>query len=324
MRVVFLGTPAAAVPTFEALVDAGHRVPLAVCRPDRAVGRSGKLQPPPVKQAAAAHGVEVFQPEKVRRRSFRERLQAAAPDVLVVVAYGRILGEPTLTFPPHGAVNVHFSLLPAYRGAAPVQRAIADGRKTTGVTTMRMSRGLDEGDILMQREIAIAEDEHSPALMTRLAGVGAALLLRTLEGLEAGTLQATPQDPSTATYAPPLIREDGFRDPGDPAESIAAHVRALDPWPGVWFRLDGKRVRIREAHPVDRPCADAELPQAPAGTLVKADSGQIVVACGSDTFLSLDELQFEGRKTIRAADAVNGRAVRPGDRLEREPQAAEG
>lgn len=303
------------MPTLDALIDAGHQVPLVVCQPDRAAGRSRKLQPPPVKQAALRHGLELFQPDKVRCRAFRERLEAENPDLLVVVAYGRILGEPTLHCAPHGAVNVHFSLLPSYRGAAPVQWALARGETVTGVSTMRMSRGLDAGDILLQRDLKIRRSEHTPALMARLAELGAELLLETLTGLNEGSLQARPQDPAAATYAPPLSRQDGFRDPEDSAESIAACVRAFDPWPGVWFRIDGKRVRIRKAEVVETPDSQV-LP----GTVVKAASDGLVLACGGGSALAVEVLQFEGRKAVTAADAVHGRAVREGDRVVRETQ----
>ncbi|NIX18796.1 MAG: methionyl-tRNA formyltransferase, partial [Actinobacteria bacterium] len=202
MRVVFLGTPQAAVPTLEALIRSDHEVPLVVTRPDRAVGRSRRPIPPPVKRAATEAGLPVLQPTKVRAPEFRETLASQAPDALMVVAYGRILPRSVLEVPRLGPINVHFSLLPRYRGAAPVQWALARGESRTGVTTMLMSEGLDEGDVLLEREVAIEPGEHAPALESRLAVLGAELALETLTGLAAGRIEPRPQDPERATYAP--------------------------------------------------------------------------------------------------------------------------
>jgi len=202
VRLVFLGTPRAAVPPFRALIDAGHRLELVVTQPDRPVGRSRDPVPPPMKLAAQEYEIPVIQPTKVRAPAFRERLETCKPDALVVVAYGRILPGSVLRVASLGAVNVHFSLLPAYRGAAPVQWALARGESVTGVTTMQMNERMDEGDILLQENLAIAKDEHAPALEARLAETGARLLVRTLNGLQRKTVAPRPQDHTRASLAP--------------------------------------------------------------------------------------------------------------------------
>jgi methionyl-tRNA formyltransferase len=311
VRLVFLGTPSAAVPSFHALIDAGHEVPLVVTQPDRPVGRSRRPQAPPLKQAAAERGIEVFQPLKVRNRAFRERLGSCAPDVLVVVAYGRILPGPVLRLAPRGALNVHFSLLPAYRGAAPVQWALARGEAVTGVTTMQMNERMDEGDLLLQAEVPVAEGEHAPALERRLAGVGAALLLETLRGLESGSIQPVPQDHGNATLAPLLTRSDGEIDPALTAGEIEGRVRGFDPWPGVWMASSGRRLRLIEV----RVLEPAEATE-PPGSITEFTRDGLVMICGGGTRLALIRIQPEGRRVLTARDAVNGRQLQPGDRLE--------
>ena len=206
MRIVFLGTPEAAVPSLEHLVRAGHELALVVTQPDRPAGRSRRPVASPVKRVAQDHGISIGQPEKIRTRSFRESIAALDPDLLVVVAYGRILSRRLLDTPRLGTVNVHFSLLPDYRGAAPVQWALVDGRRETGVTTMLLDERMDEGDLLLQRTVPIHPEEHAPALEERMARLGAGLLIETVDGLEAGTITPRPQDHSAATYARPLTR----------------------------------------------------------------------------------------------------------------------
>jgi methionyl-tRNA formyltransferase len=311
VRLVFLGTPAPAVPSLHALIESGHEIGLVVTQPDRPVGRSRLPQPPPVKRAAVDRGLQVFQPSKVRNRHFRERLAAGEPELLVVVAYGRILSRAVLQLAPRGAINVHFSLLPAYRGAAPVQWALARGEEVTGVTTMQLNERMDEGEILLQQELAIKEGEHAPALQERLAGVGAGLLVRTLAQLESGALAPRPQDHAAATLAPLLTRADGMLEPGLSAEEIAGRVRGFDPWPGAWFVRGGKRLRILAATPLtDGGSAD------PPGTLVELTGDGLVLACGGGTRLLLTRVQPEGGRPLTARDAVNGRHLRVGDRLE--------
>jgi methionyl-tRNA formyltransferase len=311
VRVVFLGTPAAAVPPLHALIEAGHDLALVVTQPDRPSGRSRRPLPPPVKQAALDRGLELFQPGKVRNTAFRERLAACRPDLLVVVAYGRILPARVLALGTGGAVNVHFSLLPAYRGAAPVQWALARGEAVTGVTTMHMNERMDEGDILLQQEVAIARDEHAPALEQRLARVGSALLVETLRRQEAGELIPRAQEHAKATLAPLLSRADGEITPELSAAEIEGRVRGFDPWPGVWLLRAGKRLRLVEVRALE-----GTVPDEPAGSLVELTREGLLMACGHGTRLLLLRVQPAGGKPLAARDAVNGRHVRVGDRLE--------
>lgn len=312
MKVVFLGTPAPAVPSLAALVEAGHDVGLVVTNPDRPAGRSRRPAPPPVKVAAEERGLPVLQPRGVRGASVLDRLRACAPDVLVVVAYGRILPRPLLDVAPSGAVNVHFSLLPAYRGAAPVQWALARGERATGVSTMRLDEGMDTGPVLLRREVAIAPGEHAPALQERLAAVGARLLVETLAGLADGTLAGTPQDHAAATAAPLLSRADGEIDPGLTAREIEGRVRGFDPWPGVWLAADGQRVRL-----VDVVALADERDAAAPGTVLGVDGDALRLACGGGTVLAIRRAQPAGRRAITGRDLVNGRVVAPGSRLRR-------
>lgn len=309
MRIVFLGTPEAAVPSLEHLVGAGHELPLVVTQPDRPAGRSRRPVAPPVKRVAQDHGIQICQPEKIRTRSFRESIAALDPDLLAVVAYGRILSRRLLDTPRLGTVNVHFSLLPDYRGAAPVQWALADGRRETGVTTMLLDERMDEGDLLLQRTVPIHPGEHAPALEERMARLGAGLLIETVEGLEAGTITPRPQDHSAATYARSLTRSDGEIDPGLAAAAIAGRVRGFDPWPGAWVRTGNRRLRIVEARALGGRGDD------PPGTVVELTADGLIVACGSGSRLLLVRAQPEGRKPQGARDLVNGRQLQPGDRL---------
>jgi methionyl-tRNA formyltransferase len=314
VKAVFLGTPASAVPSLEALVSSGHRIPLVITQPDRPAGRSSELHPPPVKAAALRLGLPVVQPERIRASGLLEQVLAAGPEILVVVAYGRILPRPWLEAAPHGVVNVHFSLLPAYRGAAPVQWAIARGETITGVSTIRLSEGLDEGDILLQRELTVARGEHAPSLLDRMARVGAGLLLDTLEGLEAGTLVPRPQDPAAATYAPVLRREDGEADFSMRAHEIEGRIRGFDPWPGVWAVHRGRRLRL-----VRGRALDDESTEASPGKILAFDGEGFRIACGRGTVLLATEVQPEGRRTLTAREAVNGRHAAPGEYLVGQP-----
>jgi len=312
VRVVFLGTPHAAVPSLEAILAAGHDVPLVVTRADKPVGRSGAPQPPPVKVTAAAAGIPVLQPVRVRDAAFLGAMREARPEALAVVAYGRILPRAVLDVARHGAVNLHFSLLPRYRGAAPVAWALARGETETGVTTFRLDDGLDTGDVLLARTVAIEPGEHAPALLSRLSVLGAALLVETLRGLEAGSLAPKRQDHALSTAAPPLTRADGAWDPSWPAREVEGRVRGLDPWPGVWAQLRGRRIRIVEARAIEGQTGEA------AGGVVEIDGG-IGLACASGTLLALHALQPEGRRAMSAREARSGRQIAPGDRLERPP-----
>lgn len=314
MRAVFLGTPESAATGLRALLEAGHEVVLAVTQPDRPSGRGGRLRAPAVKLLAMSRGIEVVQPESARDPVLLERISAARPDVLVVIAYGRILPRPLLESAPLGAVNVHFSLLPAYRGAAPVQWALARGESRTGVTTLRVVEALDEGGIYLQREVAIEPGEHAPSLERRLAAAGAELLLETLEGLERGSLRPVPQDPAKASRAPRLRKEDGVADFRLGAAEIEGRVRGFDPWPGVWARGPRGRLRIVEA-----ACSGKRAPGAEPGRILGFDSGALEVACGQGTVLAIRALQPDNRRVLTAAQAVHGRHLAPGDVLEGAP-----
>ncbi len=313
MRIVFFGTPATAVPCLAALLAGGHEVPLVVTQPDRPVGRSRKPQPPEVKVAAIEAGIEVLQPDRVRSRGFRSTIEAAGPELLAVVAFGRILGPRLLATPPLGPVNVHFSLLPRYRGAAPVQWAIARGESVTGVTTMRMNERMDEGDILLQRQVEIGPGEHAPELQARLATLGAELLLETVAGLPRGEITARPQDHDEATHAPILSKRDGWVDGSMTAAEIDGRVRGFDPWPGVWFAVGGQRIRLLEAQVASAPASPgADTP----GTLLATGDG-LELLCAGGSRLSLLRVQREGRRPQSIAEAIRGRQLAAGDRIAR-------
>ena len=311
MRVAFLGTPRSAVPALQALLAADHRLALVITQPDRPAGRSSVPRPPEVKRAALSAGLPVIQPDRVKSVEFLETIAGASPDVLVVVAYGRILPEPVLSVAPHGAVNLHFSLLPRWRGAAPVQWALASGDAVTGVTTMRMNALLDEGDVLLRAELPIGEGEHAPALTDRLSAVGAALLVETLARIEEGTARGVAQDPSLATYAPRLAAADGDVGPALSAGAIEGRVRGFDPWPGAWATSRGRRIRLVEGRALG-----GEVSKEPGGTVLGLMGDSLRIVCGGGSVLAVSALQPEGRRVIGARDAVNGRVLRPGDRIE--------
>ena len=306
MRVVFMGTPAFAVPTLNALVEAGHDVRLVVTQPDRPVGRGRKLTPPPVKQKAAELGLEVYQPEKVRTEESFERLQGIAPDVIVVVGYGQIIPQRIIDLPPHGCVNVHSSLLPKYRGAAPVNWAIVRGETVTGVCTMQIVKKLDAGDVLLCRETPIGENETASEVMERLAPMGSELLVETLAGLEAGKITPQPQDDEASTYAPMMKREDGEIDWSLSAQEIHNRARGFDPWPGAYTRFRGKRLHLRGTR--------VREGQAAPGAIVEAGEA-LVVGCGGGALLAASEVQVEGKARMRAADFANGYRPAPGELL---------
>ncbi len=311
MRVIFLGTPAFAVPSLERLAAAKHALPLVVTRPDRP-RRHGASRPEatPVKECARALGLDVAEPESLRETAVLERLAALRPDILVVVAFGQLLPESVLALPGRGAVNVHASLLPRWRGAAPIARAILAGDSVTGVTTMQMERGLDTGPILLERRCDIGPDETAGELTVRLAVLGANLLIETLDALERGTVTPQRQDDARATWAPPLRREDGRIDWGEEAAAIAARVRGCLPWPVAEAALRDGRVQILAAEPLSPEPASAATP----GTVLEAGD-TLVVACGGGTRLGIRSLRIPGRRTVTAREAVNGRLVAPGDRL---------
>ncbi|HUG52824.1 MAG TPA: methionyl-tRNA formyltransferase [Vicinamibacteria bacterium] len=307
---MFLGSGAFAVPSLAALLDAGHDVAALVTQPDREKGRGRALAAPPTKTLAQARGVPVLQPPRIKEAGVVEALRALRPEVQVVVAYGQILPRAVIDIPPLGTVNVHSSLLPRYRGAAPIHWAIVDGARETGVTTMLIDEGLDTGPLLMARSAAIGEEETTPELEARLAALGAAVLLETLEGLARGTLEPRPQDHSRATVARRLEKDDARMDWTRPAEEIARRVRGLQPWPGTATRLAGRELKVLRARPEPAPPAGT-----PPGTVIAADGDGIVVAAGGGTRLRLLEVQPESRRAMSAAAFAAGARLEPGVRL---------
>jgi len=302
MRLVFLGTPAFAVPTLESLVAAGHDVLSVVTQPDRPSGRGQRLTASPVKEAALRFGLPVYQPERIRRPEAVAALASLKPEAMVVVGYGQIIPQSAIDIPPHGIINVHASLLPKYRGAAPVQWAIANGETRTGVTTMRIDAGLDTGDMLLKAEIEIGPEETALELGARLATMGAALLIETLERID--TIVPQKQDPAGATYAPLLKKEDGLIDWRQPAEAIHNRVRGLQPWPGAHTRFRGQQLHIWKS----RVAAGGS---GGPGSLARRP---LRVTCGEGG-LELIEVQLEGRKRITAEEFANGQRITDNDIL---------
>lgn len=305
MRLIFLGTPAFAAPTLEAIVAAAHEVLTVVTQPDRPSGRGQHLMPPPVKEAALRLGLTVYQPERVRRPEAVEHLRALGAEAMVVVGFGQIIPQVIIDMVPRGIINVHASLLPKYRGAAPVQWAIINGETRTGVTTMRIDAGLDTGDMLLKAETGIGKDENTVELGKRLAAMGAELLVETLYGLERGTIQPQKQDPAAATYAPILKKEDGLIDWSQTAPAIHNRARGLEPWPGAYTRFRGQTLHIWRSHAW-------ETGGGPPGCLAGLKPPRVF--CGSGS-LELVEVQLEGRKRISAADFVNGQRLNEHDYL---------
>jgi methionyl-tRNA formyltransferase len=310
MRLVFCGTPQFAVPSLRALLDSGFDVSLVVSQPDRPSGRGMQVTATPVKQLALERGIEVTQPEKIKNNSeFRARLEKIAPDAVVVVAYGRIIPEWMIQLPRLGNINAHASLLPKYRGAAPIQWAIAMGETVTGVTTMRIDAGLDTGDMFLCREVPIEADDTAVTLAPKLAGVGADLLVETLRSLETGTVKPVPQDGSEATLAPILVKEDGLIDFRRTASTIWNRLRGFQPWPGAYTTFRGRQLTVTSARPL--PSGSAILDPG----AVRVDCGQLLVGCGQLTTLEILEVQPEGKKRMLAKDFANGYRPREGEKL---------
>jgi methionyl-tRNA formyltransferase len=303
VRVGFFGTPAFAVPTLQALFDAGHDVACVVAQPDRPAGRGQKLVSPPTVDLARARGVEVLQPTRVKTGEFPERIAAMGLDVAVVVAYGRILTPTLLAAPRRGCINVHASLLPRWRGAAPIQWSVLAGDPDTGVCTMQMAEGLDTGDVLLTARTPIGPEETSGDLHDRLAPLGAALLVRTLAELDRLTPQVQPEE--GVTYARMLTKEDGRVDWGRGAAELDRQVRGLAPWPGAFAPFRGESLKILRARPVGGHAG------ATPGTLL--DGAR--VACADGGALELLEVQAPGRKPVRGVDFVHGARLAPGEPL---------
>lgn len=308
MKIVFMGTPDFAVPTLTALYEAGHEILAAVSQPDKPKGRHGAPQPTPVKAEAERLGIPVLQPEKARDEAFIEEISSLSPDVIVVTAYGQILKKALLDVPRCGCINVHASLLPRWRGAAPIQWAVIEGDREAGVTTMMMDEGLDTGDMLLTDRLTLAADETGGSLFEKLSAMGGRLIVETLRELEAGTLPRTPQPEAGMTYAKMLKKEMGDLDFGRDAAELERLVRGLSPWPGAYSHIGGKLLKIHRAALVKQ--ADAKLPQdadknPQPGTLFVSADGALLAACGRD-YLQLCEVQLEGKKRMEAETFLRG------------------
>ena len=313
MRIVFCGTPQFAVPSLRLfLTQSDFELLAIITQPDRPRGRGHELSFSPVKQVALEAKIPVHQPEKIRAPEIQGMLQALAPDVIVIIAYGQIIPARLLPIPGLGWINLHASLLPKYRGAAPINWAIVNGETQTGVTTMRIDAGMDTGDTLLQRETAIGPTETAPELASRLAELGAPLMVETLRGLGAGSLVPRPQDHSLATHAPMLKREDGLIAWNLRSEQIFNRIRGFAPWPGAYTTFRGQT-----CHVTGQPAASSAGPKDPPGTLILAmkPEPQLLVVCGGETVLRLLSVKVEGRKEISASEFANGARLKPGERF---------
>ena len=309
MRVVFFGTPQFAVPSLERLVHSAHDVVGVVTQPDRPRGRGQKVTDAPVKMTAVQHGLPVFQPARLRDPEVKETLTRWAPELGVVAAYGKILPESVLNLPRFGMINVHASLLPRYRGAAPVQRAVIDGMPETGVTIMRMVLALDAGGMFAKVTRPIGSDETSDIVERDLAHLGASLLLDVIDDLAAGRAVEEPQDDSLSTYASKITKEEGLIDWTLAAADIHNRVRGLYPWPHAFSYLNGERLIVMRSHVAPEPTS------ADPGTIVDVSSGAISVATGHGGRLAIDEVQPEGRRAMKVRDYLAGHPIQPGTRF---------
>jgi methionyl-tRNA formyltransferase len=319
LRIVFCGTPAFAVPTLLALAaQPDFEIAGVITQPDRPSGRGQQVSISSVKNAALAAGIPVYQPERIKEEAAQQYLQTAAADLIVIIAYGQIIPARLIAIPRLGWINLHGSLLPKYRGAAPIHWAVANGEKRTGLTTMQIDAGLDTGPMLLKHETEIGADETSPELYARLAEAGAPLMVETLRGLAAGTLKSTPQDDSQKTFAPPLKKEDGRIDWSRRAAEIYNRMRGFQPWPGAFTTFRGKTCQVW-GKPAAEAAATAPIPatsDAPAapGTL-SVKNGEVWVAAGHGTSLKLETVQMEGRKKVAAREFANGARLAPGEKF---------
>jgi methionyl-tRNA formyltransferase len=307
LRTVFMGTPDFALQTLQGLIDAGCKMVGVYTQPDRPKGRGKKLAPPPVKELAQKYDIPVYQPFKLRQLEAVAELEALAPDLIVVVAYGQILPKSVLEIPAHGCINVHASLLPKYRGAAPINKAIIDGETETGITTMYMDVGLDTGDMLVKKTLAIGPEETAGELHDRLASLGRETMEETLRQLCAGSLQREVQDDAQSTYASMMKKEDGRIDWSRSAQEIHNHVRGLDPWPGAYTTINGELLKLAET--------SSEAAEGKPGSVIEADKDGVCVACGSGS-LRIQLLQLAGRKRLAAADFLRGCPLEAGAMME--------
>ncbi|HEV2288460.1 MAG TPA: methionyl-tRNA formyltransferase [Candidatus Acidoferrales bacterium] len=302
LRIVFCGTPAFGLPALKQLIaEKDFSIEAVITQPDRPSGRGQKPATPPIKNVAVEAGIRIYQPEKIRQDAAREFLRDIAPDAVVIIAYGQIIPSELLQIPRLGWINLHGSLLPRDRGAAPIQRAILQGETRTGLTTMQIDAGLDTGPILEQREIQIGADETTPQLMARMAEEGAPLMIETLLNLDRGAIAPRPQDNSLATFAPPLRKGEGLVGWLQPAQVIYNQIRALQPWPGTYTRF-----RNRMCHIWGKPAESPSVTGAAEPGTIVANRGEIFVACGSETWLNVSHVQPEGRKRMTAQEFANG------------------
>ncbi len=304
MKIVFMGTPDFAVPSLQALIDAGHEIAAVYTQPDKPVGRRQELTAPPVKELALEYGIPVYQPTKMRDGTLAEQLRQLAPDLIAVVAYGRLLPKEILEIPPMGCINVHASLLPKYRGAGPIQWAVINGEKETGITTMHMAEGLDTGDILLVAKTPIGEEETAGELFDRLAPLGADCLKKTVQALAQGRIAPVKQDESKATNAPMLNKEMAVLDFTKPAQELYNLIRGLNPWPVAVTEFQGKRLKVF--------AAQVQPGSGEPGTVL--DAQQFVIACGQDA-LRFTEVQLEGSRRMSAEEFLRGKQIIVGKSL---------
>ena len=306
MKVIYMGTPEFAVPAADAIYKAGHKVLAVFTQPDKAKGRSGKLVFPPVKEWAVANKIDVYQPVKLREQENVSLIRKLDPDVIVVAAYGQILSKEILEIPKYGCVNIHASLLPKYRGAAPIARCIIDGETETGVTTMQMAEGLDTGDILEVAKTVIEDTDNADTLETKLARSGAELILSTLNGLENGSITPVKQDDAKSTHAAKLSKDMGLMDFNKPAEELERLIRGLDPWPCAYTKIAGKTAKIYAASVIDATGVPGEI--------IEVTKKSFTVACGKGA-LVIKNLQPEGKGRMDAAAYLNGNKLTVGMKL---------
>ncbi|MCI8483020.1 MAG: methionyl-tRNA formyltransferase [Lachnospiraceae bacterium] len=318
MKVIFMGTPDFSVGTLEKLLEAGHEIALVVTQPDKPKGRGKSMQFPPVKEAALAHDLEVYQPRRVRDPECVEYLRQKAADIIVVVAFGQILPKEILEMPPYGCVNVHASLLPKYRGAAPIQWAVIQGEKVTGVTTMRMDEGLDTGDMILKEEVVLREDETGGSLFDRLAKTGAELCVKTLDGIVQGTVAYTPQNEKEATHTSMIKKQLGEIQWNRPAQELERLIRGLNPWPSAYTHLEGKTLKIWKSHVLDsagepgESCIEENIQE--PGQVINITRDAIEVQTGQG-ILVLEEVQLEGKKRMKTDAFLRGCSLETGMRL---------
>jgi methionyl-tRNA formyltransferase len=308
MRVIFMGTPSFALPILRAIHKSKHKLISVVTQPDRPKGRGRKLGIPPVKEAAKELLLPVMQPQTAKDKAFIGEVKRISPDIIVVAAYGRILTRELLDIPPLGCINVHASLLPKYRGVAPIQWAIVNGERKTGITIMKMDEGMDTGDIFLAQEVAIGDEDTAQILHDRLAQVGASLIVKAMDQLDRGALRPIPQDHREASYAPPLKKEDGLIDWSQDARDIFNRIRGFNPWPGAFTYLKGSRLKIFSGEIIHEEVGER------VGKVVQSGSEGVKVATGKGSLL-ITEVQLEGRKRMPVHEFLIGNEIPPGTQM---------